>query len=281
MGRVAGKVAFITGAARGQGRSHAVRLAEEGADIIAVDIAAPVANTLGPMATAEDLAETVDLVERLDRRIVARTADVRDLAGLQAVVAEGVAQFGRLDVVCANAGICGVAPLLDMDEQVWQEMIDINLTGVWKTIKAAVPTMVEAGNGGSVILTSSVAGLQAYANLGHYVAAKHGVTGLMRTLTLELAQQGIRVNSVHPAGVKTPMICNPAGFELFTGIEGADLATAEANMIHMHAMRIPWVEAIDISNVVLFLASDESRYLTGTTQVVDAGSSAPFKIPHA
>ncbi len=280
MGRVEGKVAFITGAARGQGRAHAVRLAQEGADIIAVDIDEQVETSLCPTARAADLAETVQLVEELDRRIVARTADVRDLAALQGVVAEGVAEFGRLDVVCANAGIASAGLTWKLDERTWQEMIDINLTGVWKTIRATVPTMIEQGNGGSVILTSSTAGLNAFANLGHYVAAKHGVTGLMRTLSVELAPLGIRCNSVHPTTVDTPMINNSAGYHLFTGNPDADRAFAAPHMTAINAMKIPWVEAVDVANAVLFLASDESRYVTGTTQMIDAGATAPFKIPH-
>ncbi len=281
MGRVDGKVAFITGAARGQGRAHAVRLAQEGADIIAVDLCAAVETSLSPAATVDDLEETVKQVENLDRRILSRQVDVRDLAGLDQVVADGVAEFGRLDIVCANAGIASSAPCWELTEQQWQEMIDINLTGVWRTTRAAIPRMLELGNGGSLILTSSIAGLQAFANLGHYVSAKHGVVGLMRALAVELAPHGIRCNSVHPTTVDTPMIANPAGYEMFLGgLEGATRADAEVGMIHVNGFRIPWVEAVDISNAVLWLASDEARYVTGTTQVIDAGALAPFKIPH-
>jgi SDR family mycofactocin-dependent oxidoreductase len=280
MGRVEGKVAFITGAARGQGRSHAIRLAQEGADIIAVDIDQQVESSWCRTATAADLDETVKLVEELDRRIIARTADVRDLAALQSVVTEGVAELGRLDIVCANAGIGSTGVLWELDEGTFQEMVDINLIGVWKTIKATVPTLVEQGTGGSVILTSSVAGVQAYPNLGHYVAAKHGVTGLMRSLTVEGAPYGIRCNSVHPTTVDTPIIDDPAVWELFTGgVKGATRADMERGLLGLNALRIPWVESIDISNMVLFLASDESRYVTGTTQLVDAGSTHPFRIP--
>jgi SDR family mycofactocin-dependent oxidoreductase len=277
MGRVEGKVAFITGAARGQGRSHAVRLAQAGADIIAVDITEQVPTSVCPTATAEDLAETVKLAENLDRRIIARTADVRDLAALQAAVAEGVAELGRLDIVCANAGIASRGAMHVMDELVWQEMIDINLTGVWKTARATMPTLIEQGTGGSIILTSSMAGLVAMAHLGHYVAAKHGVVGLMRTLG---APHGVRCNSVHPTTVDTPMLNSPGGRELLTGgLVGATREEAAQAMLSLNALRIPWVEEIDISNVVLFLAADEARYVTGTTQVIDAGATAPFKIP--
>jgi (+)-trans-carveol dehydrogenase/(-)-trans-carveol dehydrogenase len=273
-GRVAGKVAFITGAARGQGRSHAVRLAQEGADIVAVDICEDVPGIPYPGATEADLAETVKLVEALDRRIVAAKADVRDYTGLKAVLDDGVAQLGRLDIVSANAGI-GTAPVpaWELDESVWQTMLDINLTGVWHTAKAAIPLLIEGGHGGSIILTSSAAGLQAYENIAHYVSAKHGVVGLMRTLALELAPHFIRVNSIHPTQVDTPMIQNEPTWRLFRpDLEHpteADFAPASQAM---NALPIPWVEPVDISNAVLYLASDESRYVTGVALPVDAGA---------
>ncbi|HMH92518.1 MAG TPA: mycofactocin-coupled SDR family oxidoreductase [Streptosporangiaceae bacterium] len=272
-GRVAGKVAFITGAARGQGRSHAVRLAEEGADIIAVDLAGQVATVPYPMATPEDLAETVREVEALDRRIVATQADVRDFGALKAALDDGVAQLGRLDIVSANAGIFSFGTLEELDDTTWQDMIDVNLTGVWHTAKAAIPHLRAAG-GGSIVLTSSTAGLQALPNTGHYNSAKHGVVGLMRTLALELAPDMIRVNSVHPTAVDTDMIQNSATYALFA----ADLPEAERTkdalaprFQGLNVLPIPWVEAVDISNAVLWLASDEARYVTGVTLPVDAG----------
>jgi SDR family mycofactocin-dependent oxidoreductase len=281
VGRVEGKVAFITGAARGQGRSHALRLAEEGADIIAVDICQDIATVPYGGATDADLAETVKQVEALDRRIVAQQADVRDLGALQRVVDEGLSQFGHIDIVCANAGIASFAPALELTEEVWQDVVDINLTGVWKTVKAAAPAMVERGQGGSIILTSSIAGLIAFPNLAHYTAAKHGVTGLMRTLAVELAPQHIRVNSVHPTTVDTPMVSNEPVWGLFLGgVQGATREQAAEGMKALNAMPVPWVEAVDISNAVLYLASDESRYVTGTTTVIDAGAMQPFKVPH-
>ncbi len=281
MGRVQGRVAFITGAARGQGRSHAVRLAQEGADIIAVDICAPVRTAPYPLATPDDLAETAKLVENLDRRILIREVDVRDLAGLEQVVADGIAEFGRLDIVCANAGIVDVGPAWELSEERWQEMIDINLSGVWRTTRAAIPRMLELGNGGSVILTSSIAGLGAFINLGHYTAAKHGVVGLMRALAVELAPHGIRCNSVHPTNVDTPMVQNPAAYQAFLGgIPNPTRDDAAAVMVHMSALKVPWIDPVDVSNAVLWLASDEARYVTGTTQVIDAGALMPFKIPH-
>ncbi|MDT7656571.1 MAG: hypothetical protein QOF38_1286 [Pseudonocardiales bacterium] len=279
MGRVEGKVAFITGAARGQGRSHALRLAQEGADIIAVDICDQMDTVPFPMATPEDLTETVKLVESLDRRIVSRQADVRDLAALEAVVAEGIAELGRLDIVCANAGIASMQACWEFSERQWQDVLDVNLTGVWKTVKAAIPPMIEQGAGGSIILTSSMAGLFGFPNIGAYNSAKHGVTGLMRTLAVELAPHSIRCNSLHPGVVNTDMVHNPAFYEL-AGVPGATRAEAELAFMSMNALPVAQVEAVDISNVVLWLASDESRYVTGTTQVIDAGATAPFKVPH-
>jgi SDR family mycofactocin-dependent oxidoreductase len=274
-GRVEGKVAFITGAARGQGRSHAIRLAEEGADIIAVDIAAQVGSVPYPMATPEDLAETVKEVEALDRRIVATQADIRDYPALKAALDDGVAQLGRLDIVSANAGIASYGLAAELDETTWQDMIDTNLTGVWHAAKAAIPHLIEQGTGGSIVLTSSTAGLKAIPNLAHYVSAKHGVVGLMRTLALELAPHSIRVNSVHPTGVNTPMVQNEASMQLF--LPDVENPTAEQYaevMGSLNALPIPWVEPRDISNAVLFLASDEARYITGVTLPVDAGSLA-------
>jgi len=274
-GRVAGKVAFITGAARGQGRSHAVRLAQEGADIIAVDVCADMPGMPYAGATEQDLAETVKEVEALDRRIVATKADVRDYGAVKAALDDGVAQLGRLDIVSANAGI-GSSPYAaqELAEQTWQDMIDVNLSGVWHTAKAAVPHLIEGGHGGSIVLTSSAAGLQAYANIAHYVSAKHGVVGLMRTLAQELAPDMIRVNSVHPTAVDTDMIQNAATYELFA----SDLPEAERTKEalaprfgELNLLPIPWVEAADISNAVLWLASDESRYVTGVTLPIDAG----------
>ncbi|HEV2538021.1 MAG TPA: mycofactocin-coupled SDR family oxidoreductase [Streptosporangiaceae bacterium] len=272
-GRVADKVAFITGAARGQGRSHALRLAQEGADIIAIDLCGQIGTVPYPMATEADLAETVKEVEALDRRIVATQADVRDYGAVKAALDDGVAQLGRLDIVSANAGIFGFSTLENMDETTWQDMIDVNLTGVWHAAKAAIPHLRAAG-GGSIILTSSTAGLKAIPNTGHYNAAKHGVVGLMRTLAAELAPDRIRVNSVHPTAVDTDMIQNAATYELFA----PDLPEAERTREvlaprfgQLNLLPIPWVEAVDISNAVLFLASDEARYVTGVTLPVDAG----------
>ncbi len=272
MGRVEGKVAFVTGAARGQGRSHAVRLAEEGADIIAVDVCAQTATAPMPMATPEDLAETVRLVEALDRRIIAAEVDVRDFAAMDAAVQEGVAQLGRLDILCANAGIASYGLAHEMSEATWQDTIDTNLTGVWHAAKATVPHLIAGGRGGSMILTSSTAGIRAYQHMGHYTAAKHGVIGLMKTLALELAPYMIRVNTVNPTTVNTPLVHNEPTYSLFApDLVNPTMEDVAPRFQAMNTLPIPWVEPVDISNAVLFLASDEARYITGSTLIVDAG----------
>ena len=273
-GRVEGKVAFITGAGRGQGRSHAVRLAAEGADIIAVDICRDIEGAL-PMSTPEDLAETVKLVEALDRRIVARQADVRDFEVLKAAVDAGVEELGRLDIVLANAGIASAGgPVATMAPDRWKNTVDINLTGLWHTARAAVPHLIAGGQGGSIVLTSSVAGLQAMPGMSGYVSAKHGVIGLMRTLALELGEHRIRVNSVLPTNVNTPMFMNEGAFKLFRpDMENPgpdDVAGVIAQF--MHVLPVGWVEPEDVSNAILFLVSDEARYITGVALPVDAGA---------
>jgi SDR family mycofactocin-dependent oxidoreductase len=272
-GRVEGKVAFITGAARGQGRSHALRLAQEGADIIAVDLLEDIPGAPYHGATEADLAETVRRVEALDRRIVASKADVRDFGGLKKAVDDGVAQLGRLDIISANAGISTqMAPTDELDEDMWQNMIDTNLTGVWHTVKAGLPHIKAGGRGGSIILTSSEAGIRGYGNIAHYVSAKHGVVGLMRTLAIELAPLSIRVNSIHPTQVDTDMIQNSATYDLFTGKQGSTKEEFAAASQAVIALPIPWVEPVDISNAVLWLASDEARFVTGVPLPVDGGN---------
>jgi (+)-trans-carveol dehydrogenase len=273
-GRVEGKVAFITGAARGQGRAHAVRLAEEGADIIAIDICKQIDSVQIPLSTPEDLAETADLVKGLDRRIYTAEVDTRDFDALKAAVDAGVEQLGRLDIIVANAGIGNGGATLDKtSEGDWTDMIDVNLGGVWKTVKAGVPHILAGGRGGSIILTSSVGGLKAYPHTGHYVAAKHGVVGLMRTFAVELGAQNIRVNSVHPTNVNTPLFMNDGTMRLFRpDLEhpGPDDMKVVGQL--MHTLPIGWVEPEDIANAVLFLASDEARYVTGVTLPIDGGS---------
>jgi SDR family mycofactocin-dependent oxidoreductase len=266
MGKLEGKVAFITGAARGQGRSHAIRLAQEGANIIAVDICAQIGTVPYPMSTPEDLAETVKEVEALDRRIVARQADVRDAAGLQAAFDAGVAELGPVDIVLANAGIAPMS--LDEAHDAWQDVLDVNLTGVFNTVETAIPSMIERGQGGAIVLTSSTAGLNGIAGpsrggLG-YTAAKHGMVGLMRSYANNLAPHSIRVNTVHPTGVNTPMVVNDAMQEFLAA--DPSLSDAMAN-----ALPVPMVEPVDISNAILWLVSDDARYVTGVTLPVDAG----------
>lgn len=273
-GRVEGKVAFITGAARGQGRSHAIKLAEEGADIIAVDVCKNVDHVQLDLATPGDLLETKERVEALGRRILVDEVDVRDLDGLQAVVDRGVAELGRLDIILANAGIGnGGQTVENIDEAVWQTMMDINLTGVWKTVKVGIPHIIAGGRGGSIVLTSSVAGMKAYPQMSQYVSAKHGVVGLMRSCAVELAQHMIRVNSVHPTHVNSPMVMNDETFRMFRpDLEnpGPDDIAPICQMFH--SMPRPWVEIEDITNAVLFFASDESRYVTGVSMPIDLGS---------
>jgi SDR family mycofactocin-dependent oxidoreductase len=273
-GRVEGKVAFITGAARGQGRSHAVRLASEGADIIAVDICQDVEGALA-MATPDDLAETVKLVEAQDRRIIATQTDVRDLDGLKAAVDAGVAELGRLDIVLANAGIASLGGgVQDMSQENWKHTIDINLTGLWNTARVAIPHLIAGGQGGAIVLTSSVGGMKALPNMSHYVSAKHGVVGLMRSLAVELGQYSIRVNSVHPTNVNTPMFMNEGTFKMFRpDLENPGPADVEPIAAQfMHVLPHGWVEPEDISNAILFLVSDEARYITGVPLPIDLGS---------
>ena len=275
MGRLDGKVAFITGAARGQGRSHALRMAQEGADIIAVDVVKQLPSVEYPMSTPDDLAETVRQVDALDRRILAREADVRDYGALKAALDEGVAELGRLDIVSANAGIFSQGRADELSDDSWDEMIGVNLTGVWHTAKAAIPHLRAAG-GGAIVITSSTAGIQGFENFAHYVSAKHGVVGLMRTLALELAPDMIRVNTVHPTSVDTDMIQNDMLYALFAPDLEPAARTRESlgdRFQAMNALPVPWVEPVDISNAVLWLASDEARYVTGVMLPVDAGST--------
>ncbi|HTY29960.1 mycofactocin-coupled SDR family oxidoreductase [Mycobacterium sp.] len=273
-GRMDGKVAFVTGAARGQGRSHAVRLAQEGADIIAVDICRKFEASPAPGATPEDLDETAGLVKNAGGRVVTAEVDVRDFDALRAAVDGGIEQLGRLDVIVANAGIGTTAGMLHKtDEALWQEMIDVNLSGVWKTVKAGVPHILDGGRGGSIVLTSSVAGFKAYPHMGHYVAAKHGVIGLMRSFAVELGQRMIRVNAVLPTHVNSPLLMNEATYRAFRPeLENPGPDDLAPVCQSFHYLPIPWVTPEDITNAVLFLASDEARYITGVALPIDASS---------
>ena len=265
-GRVAGKVAFITGAARGQGRSHAIRLAEEGADIIAVDICRDYGTVPYAMATEADLARDGQGGRGPgppDRRHAGRRAG---RGALKAAVDDGVAQLGRLDIVSANAGICTVQPWDEVTPAVWQDTLDTNLTGVWNTMVVSVPHLIAAG-GGSIICTSSTAGIKGLPYLAPYVAAKHGVVGIARTMANELASHKIRVNTVHPTGVDTPMGTGLGGLEALIGRD------PNLGPIYMNTLPVEIVDPRDISNAVLFLASDEARYVTGLEFTVDAGNT--------
>lgn len=269
MERLEGKVALVTGAARGQGRSHAVRLAELGADVIAIDICAQIDTVNYPMSTPEDLAETVKEVEALDRRIVATEADVRDGAAVGRAVADGVAQLGGVDIVLANAGIAILGARQDDPQQAFRDLVEVNLFGVWNTVQAAAPVMIEQGRGGAIVITSSTQGLTGRGGNGSaamdgYCASKHGVVGLMRSWAHWLAPHNIRVNSVHPTGVATPMIQNEAIEQYFA--ENPGVGDALANL-----MPVPMVEPIDISHAIAWLVSDAARYVTGVTLPVDAG----------
>ncbi|OBG87669.1 3-ketoacyl-ACP reductase [Mycobacterium sp. NS-7484] len=264
---LAGKVAFITGAARGQGRAEALRLAADGADIIAVDLCDQIDSVPYPLATPEDLAETVALVEKADARIVATQADVRDEEALRSALRTGVDQLGRLDIVVANAGI---APMQSGPEG-WRDVIDVNLSGVHHTVEVAIPIMISQGDGGSIVLISSAAGLIGIGggdrgSLG-YTAAKHGVVGLMRAYANHLAPHSIRVNTIHPTGVDTPMINNDFTRSWLRQVaEESDTPTDMGNALPVGALA-----AEDIANAVAWLVSDQARYVTGVTLPVDAG----------
>src|ERR1700742_421550 len=267
-GSLQGRVAFITGAARAQGRSHAVRLAAEGADIIALDICASASSsvTYAP-ATPEDLSETVRLVEAEGRKMLAREADIRDDAALRQLVADGVEQFGRLDILVANAGVLGWGRLWELTDEQWNTVIGVNLTGTFRTLRAAIPAMIEAGNGGSIVMVSSSAGLKATPGNSHYSASKHGITALTNTLAIELGEFGIRVNSIHPYSVDTPMIEPEAMMEIFAKYP---------NFVHsfppMPVQPNGFMSAEEVSDVVVWLAGDGAGTVTGAQVPVDKGA---------
>jgi SDR family mycofactocin-dependent oxidoreductase len=276
-GPLEGRVAFITGAARGQGRAHAIRLASEGADIVAIDICAPISETITyPLGTSEELAETVRAVEATGRKVLSREVDVRDLAAQQQVVADAVEQFGRLDILVANAGVLSWGRIWEMSEEQWNTVIDVNLNGTWKTIRAVVPAMIEAGNGGSIIIVSSSAGLKATPGNAHYAASKHGLTALTNSLALEAGEFGIRVNSIHPYSIDTPMVETEAMMALFA---------KHPNFIHAFKP-FPYrpasqpgaptlqdfMTADEVSDVVAWLAGDGSTTISGSQINIDRGT---------
>ncbi|HVX21426.1 MAG TPA: mycofactocin-coupled SDR family oxidoreductase [Acidimicrobiales bacterium] len=275
-GKLQGKVAFITGAARGQGRSHAVRLAEDGADVVVVDACADTTTVPYPLGTADELAETVALVEKAGRRAVAATADVRDLGQLGEAVEAARRAFGHIDILVANAGIWSLSvDSWTLDEKTWQTMIDVNLTGQWKTAKAVVPTMIEQGTGGAITITSSSIGLKATSGNVHYTSAKHGVIGLVRTLAHELAPHRIRVNAICPTAVDTTMITNDALYGLFRpDLDTPGLPDVEPGLADLNLMPVSLIEPSDVSAAISWLVSDDARYVTGIALPVDAGSTA-------
>jgi SDR family mycofactocin-dependent oxidoreductase len=273
-GLLAGQVAVVSGAARGQGRSHALALAREGASIIALDACAPIATVPYPLPTKADLEETAGQVKALGGRVIHGVVDVRDLAEMEQFIGDAVADLGRLDIVCANAGISTPSPTLEMPEETWQTTIDINLTGVWKTCKATVPHIVAGNRGGSVIITSSAATVMISGNIAHYTAAKHGLIGFMRVLAKELAPHRIRVNTLHPAGVRTPMVYNEPMYRLFRpDLENPGKEDFEAAARSHNALGVPAVEPEDVSAAVVYLAAPSGRYVTGSTFMLDAGGS--------
>ncbi|CDO10632.1 mycofactocin-coupled SDR family oxidoreductase [Mycolicibacterium cosmeticum] len=260
--RAAGKRVLITGAARGMGRSHAIRLAEEGADVILVDICASLPDIEYPLATPDELAETARLVEQLGRRAVSHIVDVRDADALAAAVADGVTRLGGLDAAVANAGVLTAGTWDTTTAQQWRTVVDVNLIGTWNTCAAALPHLVD--HGGSLVNISSAAGLKGTPLHTPYTATKHGVVGLSRALANELAAVNVRVNTVHPTGVATGM--RPDSLHHLLAEQRPDLAPLFGN-----ALPIVMAEAVDISNAVLYLVSDESRYVTGMEFKVDAG----------
>jgi (+)-trans-carveol dehydrogenase len=275
MGLVDGKVALVTGAGRGQGRSHALKLASEGADVVAVDIGGGQVDTIPyELASEADLESTVKEIEGMGRRAVKAVADVRSLSDLQAAVDAGLSELGKIDIVCANAGIGSWGVAWEMTEQQWKDMIDINLTGVFNTTRAALPSMVERGEGGSVVLTSSTAGLRAYANTAHYTAAKHGVIGLMKVLAQEAGPHRIRVNAVCPTTVRTPLVINDATFELFAPhLKNPSEDDVREPFEGLNILPgVAWIEPEDVSDAVLFLCSDAAKFITGVALPIDAGN---------
>lgn len=276
-GQLEDKVAFITGAARGQGRAHALRLAREGADIIAVDLCEQVGSVkeFYELATSEDLAETVRQVEETGRRIFAREVDVRDLDALQRAVDDGVTELGKLNVVVANAGIFTFGQdTHKIPQNAWQDIQDINLTGVWHTYAAAAEHLMAAGSGGSVIIISSLAGFKGLANVAAYTTTKHGIVGLMKVLANELGPYGIRVNTIHPNSIDTAMVKNQAAYKLFRpDLDAPKAEDAEPAFASLNPMGKAWIEPEHVSNAVAWLASDEAYYVSGAQLPVDGGAS--------
>ena len=271
-----GRVAFVTGAARGQGRAYAVRLAQEGADVIISDICASVSQTIPyPGATPDDLAKTVRLVEAEGRKVLARQVDIRDDAAVRTLVADGIEQFGRLDVLVANAGVLSWGRLWELTDEQWNSVIDVNLTGTWRTLRAVIPAMIESGNGGSIVIVSSAGGIKATPGNGHYAASKHGLTAMTNTLALELGEYSIRVNSIHPYSIATPMIENDAMMAILSAhpsyLNSFAAMPYQPPMKGSRAKRNDFMTAEEAAEVVVWLAGDNSSVLSGSQIVVDRG----------
>lgn len=277
MAELEGRVAFVTGAARGQGRAYAVRLAREGADMVVCDICAPVSDSVPYVsATPEDLSETVRLVEAEGRKALARQIDIRDDAAVRALVADTVEQFGRLDVLVANAGVLSWGRLWELSDEQWNSVIDTNLTGTWRTLRAVIPAMIDAGNGGSIVIVSSAGGLKATPGNGHYAASKHGLTALTNTLAIELGEYSIRVNSIHPYSIATPMIENDAMLGVLAKHPSflhsyAPMPYQPMDKDNKKAHRKDFMSAEEAAEVVVWLAGDNSGVLSGSQIVIDRG----------
>jgi len=272
MGKLDGKVALISGGARGQGRSHAMTLAREGCDIAFCDISEPLKTTLYRTSTTEDRIETEKMILETGRRCLAVEADVRDRPAMTDFVNRTIDELGKIDIVLANAGMTSFAPIWETPYEMWDETINICLTGVWNTVRPVLPHMVGRKEG-CIVLTSSNAGLTPIPNVAPYVAAKHGVTGLMKVLAVEMAAFNVRVNSVHPCGVNTPLVMNQPGLDLFSGKDNATFEDAEPGMKSLNLLDVALIEPEDVSQAILYLVSDAARYVTGTALTVDAGTT--------
>ncbi|ANY21603.1 mycofactocin-coupled SDR family oxidoreductase [Gordonia terrae] len=272
MGQLDGQVVFISGVARGQGRSHALTLAKEGASVIGFDLCDDLTSTAYPGATDADLKETRRLLTEVGARSVLSHGDVRDYAQVEAAFQRGLDEFGRVDIIIPNAGLCAGGKTWELSEEAWRETIDINLTGVWHTVKAAVPTLIEQGEGGSVVFIGSTEALKGAENMSVYAASKHGVTGLMTSLSRELGQYNIRVNSVNPTCVDTNMIQNPYVWGLFQPDNPSPTReSVEPAFTGTHILPVPWMEPIDVSRAILYLVGESGRYITASTLTIDAG----------
>ena len=272
MSQLDGKVAFITGLARGQGRSHALTLAKEGADIIGLDLCGEIESTTYPGTTRADLEETERLIKELGRRAVLSQADVRVYGEVESAFKRGIEQLGRVDIIIPNAGICAGGKTWELTTDAWRETIDINLTGAWHAVKAAVPTLISQGQGGSVVFIGSTEALKGAENMSCYAASKHGITGLMTSLSRELGQYNIRVNSVNPTCVDTNMIQNPYVWGLFQPDNpNPTRASVEDSFTRTHILPVPWMEPVDVSRAILYLVGESGRYITASTLTIDAG----------